>query len=176
MKRVLLVGIVYVVIALGMDQGFLPLFGEASQRIHWSELRLLPVGIILFGCLCRDYESMLIAVLAAIPFGAVIGPGYVGSSMVSFTLAAYLSYWAARLFYLESFIMRWLVIFGIAAAECWIWSIVHHAFWHASPIEMQWQTLAVTGFIGAVLYRPVAFSLRYKKPPPEPIGRRKREA
>ncbi|MBI1784947.1 hypothetical protein HYR69_07370 [Candidatus Sumerlaeota bacterium] len=173
MNRTFFYGLLWMLAALGIERGILPQFGESWDYIHPAEMRLVALAVIIAGCIRTDMQGVFYALLAAIPSGAVLGPGYLGCTIVSFTFSAYVASWLVRWFYLEQFSIRLPVLFVLILIESWVWSEVRHLFWPAVPVELQWPTHLVTAFIGAILYIPIAHWFRYRSGPLIPIGRRK---
>ncbi len=167
------IGICYVLIALAIEEGALSQIGVTKGYVHWGDMRLVALGVILAGVLRGPFASVTFGLLAAIPAGAIMGPGNIGCTWLSFTLTAYLGTWVVRWFYLEYFSIRFAVLFGLIVFESWIWSVTRHFYWPQTPVEVQWPTHLVVALIGSLLYWPASAVFRFRRGPLVPIGRRK---
>lgn len=169
MNRLIAAAVIYLVIALGLEAAVLPAFGE-SFGVDWSQARLVALGVILVGLIRGEFAALAFALPAAVLAAAAEGPGFVGSTLVGFTIAAFIAGMAPRVASLEMFVLRVVVFFGALALESWASSLTRAIFWSDAAVDIQWGIHFVVACLGAALYPTLR---RMLGPRPEdviPIG------
>lgn len=176
MSHPFLVGVLYLMVAFGLEFGALPVFGETwgefARYVPPGEIRLVALGVMLAGLLRDEAHAIVFAIVGALLAGCMPGPGYVGCTMFSFILVAILASIAHRLFYMEQATVRFAVIFLLVLAESAAWSWSRRLFWPETRIEIQWWAHAFTAIIGAGLYPVLKRWLHVRPEPLVSIGRK----
>lgn len=171
--KFVVVSIVFLLTALGLEHGVFALMGETLGLFVWSESRLVALGVILAGCLHGGIRSLPFAMSAALLAGSAWGEGRLGATIVSFSIAVFVSGRVARTLYFDRLSIRFAGLFGLIVMESWVWSITRHVFWPETIVELQWATHAVFAALGAVLYPQLVRGIGRKAAPQVPIGRRR---
>lgn len=171
--KLILAGAISLLVALGLEHAVFPLMNDPWGVIHLGEARIVALAVILAGCLRGELQALPFAIVAGALAGSVWGEGYVGCTLVSFSLAAYVAAGASRWFYFDQFSIRFLVLFGLIVFESFVWAFTRHLFWPESGIQIPWLIHAIVALIGAVLYIPLMRWLGRRMTAGEPIGRRK---
>lgn len=174
MLRFYTAGLIYLILALGLEFGVLPLLGEPSGWLIWGQSRLVALGVIMAGCLRGQSEALPFALIAALLAGSAAGAGHLGATLLSFVLVAYLAGGARSWFYFDLFWVRTLVIAGLVLGESWVCSAVRHLFWPAVSIQLQWPIHLIMALIASLLYIPLKRWLGRARSISEPIGRQTR--
>lgn len=164
----------YLFIALGLEHGVFPMLSGLAGGLNWSDIRLVALGVIMLGCTRGELEAMVFGLGAALFAGAAAGPGYMGPTLLSFTVAAFVSARVVRWFFFERFLVRLVVLYALILGERWFWAWIHDVLWGtASPGLALWTHLLVA--IGAAAtYIPLRRSLNRPISAPRTVARRKR--
>lgn len=174
MIRNVLIAIAVLALAIGIEFGVLPLFGDPWGPIRFPEARVVALCVIVFGCLRGELAALPFAIAAGALAGSARGEGYLGCTLVSFTFAGFVAAGASRWFYFDQFSIRLLVLFGLIVIESWMWSFTRHLFWPQSPVEIQWAIHGIVALLGAVFYIPLVRWFGRRMAPAESIGRRRK--
>lgn len=173
LRRPFIFGGALLLLTLALDHGALPALEPAVSWLRFSEMRLMALGVILFGLLRSGPETAIYALLAATLHAAATGPGLLGPTIIGYWAAGLAANLLARWFFLQTFATRFVSILALIALESWSASAVRTAFWAASPVEMQWPMHLIAAFVGTWLYGRIERALRRRSEPPMPLGRKR---
>jgi len=155
----LFLGAAYLAIALGLENGVFPLWGESFGLVNWAEMHLVAAGVILAGALRGEVQGLVYALICSVITGSLPGPGYIGPTMLSFAVAAYGGSLAAQWFFMDRFGVRFVNIFILLVLESLIRSTVHQVFWEGLGPQALLGTNFVLALIMAGFYKPIKRSL-----------------
>lgn len=167
-----LVAAAYLFIALGLENGVFPLLGETFGAVRWGEAHLVAVGVILAGAVRGELQVLLYAAVCGVLAGSVPGPGYIGPTLLSFTLVGFGGALAAHWFFLDRFGVRLVNFYILLVLESLIRSIAHQALWGGPGPEALWVTNGLVALLAAGLYTPVKRSLGERSLVTRTLGRR----
>jgi hypothetical protein len=162
MIRLLVAFVIYLVLSEIIEFGILKHLSSLFTPVLGGlfQLSLLSMAGILAGLFRGEIFAMFIAFFAALLSGFSQLPDYVGSSIVSFIVVAYLSGYAARTFRFQSFRSRWLLIITLLLIEKIIWFLVRRIFWPSVEIDIPVSGILISGLIGAFLMKWAAPRLK----------------
>ena len=173
MTKLLLAGLAYLIVALGLEYGVFPHLGNTFGVLPWNEARLVALGVILAGSLRGEFRALPFALVAAVLAGSMPGGApQLGCTIFSFTLVVYAAGFISRQVFLGRFPTRFIVIFALIVGESAVHSFAQKLFWPDVIVEIQWGMHFAVALLGALLYEPVAPWLERQLPSDEPIGRR----
>lgn len=156
MIRTLIFTFLYLLVAELLEFAVIPQFKaiSAEQIDIILQLRLLAMAGILVGFLRGEMSGLWTALFAAGLFGFSQLPGYLGASIISFGLMAYLAGVLAHHLRFQSFLSRLFWIFLLLVGESFLQSLVRRVFWHYTSLDFTFYTLialGLTALIGALL-------------------------
>lgn len=169
MKRLIAAAFVYLFVALGLEAAILPAFGY-SFGLDWSQARLVALGVILAGSIRGEFAALGFALPAAVLAAAAEGPGFVGSTLVGFTVAAFVAGMAPRVASLDMFVLRVVIFFCALVLESWASSMTRALFWSEAVVDIQWGIHFVVACGGAALYPSMKRLLGLRPEDVIPIG------
>jgi hypothetical protein len=171
MTNVVLLGAAYLFIALGLENGVFPLLGETFGVVNWDEVHLVAAGVIMAGCIRGDVQGLVYAMVCAVTAGAVAGPGNVGPTLLSFSVAAFGGSLVSRWFFMDRFGVRLVNLYLLLIAESLVRSVVYGIFWGGGGAQVFWVTQGLTAFLAAILFIPVKHSLGERPLTTRNVGR-----
>ena len=124
------------------------------------DVRLLALAGLVFGLLRGEMFGVAVALAAALCFGFALRPSFLGVSIATYTLTAFVAGAMARVLRRPGFVRRTLLFFVLLIVEQLLWNWIHHAFWPQSPMLMPWLsllwTLLWTAALGSILFAMLA--------------------
>lgn len=164
---------IYLILALGVEHGILPLWGDSWGLLPWSEVRLVVLGVILLSCQKGEIAGLAFALPAAVISGALPGPGFIGVTLISYSLVAFVAAASVRAFLFERFMVRLGVIYVLVLGESWLWSFLNQVFWSAAAPRVSLSMQLLVAFFAAAVYFPIQRALEDKSLAPRPLAKRK---
>jgi hypothetical protein len=165
MIRVYMVALGYALLAFFVERGILPqvtaLLPESLAPLF--DFRLLAMSGVLLGLLSGEIVGLLVAVFAALLLGFSQTPGYLGASLVSFSVAAWLGGMLTRHFRFQTFAFSAFWLFMLLFLERLAWMFVRWFFFRNTPITLGWGNLvalALTALLGGLLVKLIAPNLK----------------
>lgn len=159
MRNTLFIAAAWLFVALGLENGVFPLLGESFGFLDWGEVNLVAAGVILAGCLRGEIQALVFGLICSLIAGSVPGPGYLGPTLVSYTVAAYTAAVVSRWFFLDRFGVRFFNLYGLLVLESLIRTSVHQLLWHGEGAQALWATNFVLALAVASFYKPIKRSL-----------------
>ncbi len=169
MNRLIAAALIYLVVALGLEAAVFPALGD-SFGLDWSQARLVALGVILVGSIRGEFVALAFALPAAVLAAAAEGPGFVGSTMAGFTIAAFIAGLAPRVASLDMFVLRVVIFFCVLVLESWASSLTRALFWSEAAVDIQWGIHFVVACGGAMLYPTFKRMLGLRPEDVIPIG------
>lgn len=173
MLNIILLGAAYLFVALGLENGVFPLFGESFGFFHWGEAHLVAMGVILAGMIRGEYQAWIYGLVCALIAGAVPGPGYVGPTLISFSVVAFGGALASRWFFVDRFGVRFVTLSVLLMIEPVVRIGTHQLLWGVPQAQMSWLTSAIVGLFAAAIYPALKRSMGERSLVTRTIGRRK---
>jgi len=110
---------------------------------------------------------------AALISGALVGPGFIGLTVLSMSLVVFAAAAATRAFLFEHFMVRLGVIYVLILGEAWFWSFLHQLFWASAAPRVSLSMHLLVAFFAACVYFPIQRSLEDVSLAPRPLAKRK---
>jgi hypothetical protein len=122
--------------------------------------RPLVIGVLVAGLLRGEISGLGTAIVAAMLFGFLTDPSYLGAAVVSFSIVGFLAGLAARQFRFSGWAAPWGGMVLLLLAETLIWSLTRKLFWSDAPLTVGWPAILESACLGVVLFRMAPKSMR----------------
>lgn len=173
MTNTLFIAAAWLFVALGLENGVFPLLGVSFGFLDWGEVNLVAAGVILAGCLRGEVQGLAYGLVCSLIAGALPGPGYLGPTVLSFTVVGFGGALAARWFFMDRFGVRLVNLYALLALESLVRTSAHQLFWQGQGAQALWGTNFVLALAVASFYKPMKRSLGERSIlAPSPRGRK----
>src|SRR5262249_7255009 len=148
-----------------VERGMLPQV-TAQLPEKWGghfELRLLGMGGIVIGMMTAEIAGLCAAVCAAMLLGLSQSPGYLGASLVSFSISAWFAGKLAHHYRFSTILFSAFWIFLLLICERALWTLVRFFFFRNTALNLAWTevaALAYTSILGGMIVAVIAPRLR----------------
>ena len=149
-------GLVYLMAAVALEHGVLPVLGDAAGLPSLGQTRLVALGVVLAAMVWGELEALPFALVGAVAASAAGAEGTLGITMLSFAGAAMLAGAAQRVFYPDRFSVRFFLILGLLLFESWAWSWMRAIGRSGAGVDIQWGAHIGTALFGAALHPRLA--------------------
>jgi cell shape-determining protein MreD len=161
-KSFALVMLIYMLVAAALQMAVLPSASDALPPLAAAFMAcpLLALAGVLAGMLRGEVAGMATSLVAALLYGFSTDAAYVGPSLLSYGVTAFLAGLMARYFRLNGLLTRLAAIGFLLALESVLWSLTRMLFWHEARVTIPLGGIVTATVLGAVLYAMLAPSFK----------------